>query len=202
MLVLKDEITLRKSDHTYWMGGRYVPGVTEIIKFFLRTYYPPNIDFQIERGREAHRCIELLELGKLDPFSVDPNVQPYLTSYERLRDRMKPKIKNLESRLYNEARDYCGTMDATWVIKGVEILVDYKTGIPQFPDVEYQLGAYDNCLPKNPGRKRAAIHLMGDGSEAKLIMMKEPLAGALFNGLAANYHFLIDSNRVKIPMAA
>lgn len=198
MIVLNGELNLRAGDHTYWKDGVRVPGVSEILKHFGFYFYPRGIEFQMDRGKEAHRCLHILSRGgQLDPFTMDPAVEPYVRSWERLRDRLDFRVIQSEALVYNALRRYAGTLDAVWELDGVEVLVDYKTG-DVIPATELQLGAYDECLKKNARRRRAAVRLMGDGSEARIEWMKEKQAGGLFNGLAANYHFKMSQGLIRI----
>jgi len=201
MLVLNSEVVLRQPEHVYIVtaDGRREPGVTEILKHFGYFYFPPGIEYQMARGTEVHRCIYLLEQGKLDPFSLDPVIEPYVRSYERLKARLKFRVPHAETVVWNEPRRYAGCLDAIWEIKGEEIPVDYKTGESPLPWWELQIAAYTECLPpaKKP-RRRASVQLRPDGSEARVIWYDaSPLAGALFNGLAANYHWKLDKGLVK-----
>lgn len=200
MFVLKNEIILKEEDHTYWTTQgvpRREPGVTEILKHFGFIYYPKGIEFQMERGKEVHRCIELLEKNKLDVFSVDPAIQPYLSSFERLRDKMKWRLKYAETCVWNDSRRFCGTLDALWIIKGEEIIADYKTSETISSWVKMQLGGYDAAIDDDIPRRRCAVQLMADGSVAQVHWFNDGPEKALFKGLASNFHWKIQHKMIR-----
>lgn len=161
----------RESDHTYWLDGRRLYGVTEVLK--AAGLLPPFGDeWAAERGSAVHLACKYLARGELDWDSVDQRIEPYVRAYERFLKDTRFEAWKVEEALYH-ADDadqlpwYAGTFDAygNWPDVGVSV-IDLKTG----GKAKYhapQLSAYRQLILEagwKPPEHRVVLHLSADGN--------------------------------------
>lgn len=149
------DLVFRESDHTYWLGGEQIPGVTTILKPVTGYDGIPKwiLDKAAERGTAVHYVTELHDLGTLDYASVDDELIPYLTAYMAFLDAVKPKIITVESRVFHPVLKYAGTEDREMVINGFLSSLDIKTCAEMQASTGPQTAAYMEA--KNHGRSAA-----------------------------------------------
>lgn len=103
--------TFHESTHSYFVDGRRVPSVTQIL-FDLGEISEFSTWNELARdvGTAVHACCALLP-DKLDFAEVDPRALPYVLSYLEWESRGNYTIKAKEQRGYNKYFGYAGTFD-------------------------------------------------------------------------------------------
>lgn len=113
---------------------------------------PKGLRSATERGTLVHDAAEEYALTGTKP-SVEPDIQPYLDSFDRWLQRFGPTYHATEVAVYHPEYGYAGTADTFLDIDGVRYIADYKTndtavdadGKPTTPypeQVGLQLAAY------------------------------------------------------------
>lgn len=75
------------STHTYTIGGRSVPSVTEIVGLLTAQRYDSGTNQAVmrqaaQRGTLVHECTELIDYGiPLDEIEIVPELAPYVQAY-------------------------------------------------------------------------------------------------------------------------
>lgn len=139
-------LTFREEDHSYWLGNRRLPGVTETIS---RLAPHRQVDeWYLQRGSAVHAAVALSLQGELDPESVDPRIQGRIDSVMKfIRDTaLTPML--LETKLASVRYQFAGTLDFLGTTPdGLKILADWKGSL--CPQVEPQMGAYHLLLQES-----------------------------------------------------
>ena len=169
-------ITLDEDSHKYTVDGEPVPSVSEITRFISREIYGEISQYTLEnaaaRGTKVHKATESLDhYGSVE---ADEETAPYLEAYIKFRREHKVKWIHIEWMLdYKD--QFCGTLDRTGEIDGVETLVDIKTS-SSLQKVLYtaQLSLYMMLARENgyEPKKMLILHLMKDGNY-KLVELQE-----------------------------
>lgn len=160
--------TFDPKEHIYRLDGVVLPSVTQILEDvgFI------NSDFYTEearvRGQRVHLLCQFFDEGD---YSVGEarqfNLDGYVESWRKLKERMAFKILEIEKPGYHPILKYAGTPDRVAILGNRGCVLDFKTGDEEFWH-PYQSAAYDAMLPPVASglRKRMGIHLHSDGSMA------------------------------------
>ena len=162
--MLNGEIKFLDEDHSYWLGEKRLPSVTQLMK--------PLFDFEwinkevLERksaiGSAVHKATEIFDLGLQFESDLHPLVQPYFEAYQKFTDEIKPTWQGIEERVHNKSLGYAGTLDRFGVIQGEESLLDIKCVATVSAGAFVQCSAYAEARG-NPNAKRFALQLKPDG---------------------------------------
>jgi hypothetical protein len=131
--------------HTYRIGDRVVPGVTDTIRNAgLIDDYAYSYAAAAERGRTVHVLCELDDKGTLDESTVPMEMQGYLSAWRRFRT--EAHVSRIEWRgdnMHSTALHYAGRIDrlVTFRQKQIKHVLDIKTGVPA-PWHRIQTAAY------------------------------------------------------------
>jgi hypothetical protein len=201
MIVENDEIILQQPEHVYreTKSGIVLPGVTTILKakgWIDDRWYNETARL---RGTAVHLAIHFLEKGTLDPFSIDPVVEPYIQSYEGFKAISGFRVVYHEKLVFHPIYRYAGSLDAVGILNGQEVILDYKTGEVQ-PWAALQLAAYNACLPPSSTgglRKRFGLRLFGDGSPARLEPFTDPMDEQVFFADVGSYYSMLKKGVIK-----
>jgi hypothetical protein len=173
-------LSLDTASHTYRLGSRVLPSVTQalsVIESFDRV--PPDI---LERARlfgaHVHQAVDLFNRGDLDEESLDPQLSPRLGQYKKFLADTGFVVTHTEQRVANASIGYAGTLDILGRLFRSSALIDLKSGaVPK--SVGPQTAAYDNALPTHlRPQKRFALQLGDDFY--RLIRCKEPADFSIF----------------------
>lgn len=158
---------LRESDHTYWLDGQQVPGVTSILAplsnfdFVSAEVLQAAADF----GTAVHLACELDDLGTLDEEQLDPALAPYLSAWRKFSAEHKVQWTAIEELVYHQSLRYAGKLDRYGVVDGSSAVVDIKSSAALYPSVGPQLAAYLKAIPGAlPLTKRLAVQLRPDAT--------------------------------------
>jgi hypothetical protein len=168
---VRPKIEFDEANHLYFIGGKPMPAVSEILRPLLDfSRIPPDaLEFARERGTAVHKATELHDLGMLDEDSIDDHVRPYLDAWKQFRSDTGFYPTLIEHRVYSETYGYCGTIDRQGVMTKLAgspgALLDIKTPVQLGPAVGIQLAAYQEALRRDGilSPLRFAVQLRNDG---------------------------------------
>lgn len=155
-----------EATHTYTLGGRVLPSVTQVLDTIDSEWKefvdPVALEEAKIRGRHVHRLVELDVRDELDEDSVAPAYQGHLRHWRAFMAETRFKPILAEQRVHHADLGYAGTLDLLGMIGSDFWLVDVKTGtIPR--TVGLQTAAYQvagQSLHKVPFRARRAVLLL------------------------------------------
>jgi len=138
------DITFTSDTHTYTVDGVVKRSVTQMLKDagIIGEYLCD--DYYRDRGTRTHDACTLLAQGWITVDMVDDDIEPFVTTFQRLLKRMGLKYKAADVIGYNSKLDYCGSLDMLVSdIEGRETLLELKTGeFPMWGGL--QLAAYES----------------------------------------------------------
>lgn len=160
---MRETLTFHEEDHSYWLGERRLPGVTETIS---RLAPHRDVDeWYLQRGSAVHAAVALSLQGELDPESVDPRIQGRIDSVMQfIRDTALTPVL-LETKLVSTRHQFAGTLDFLGKTpSGEHILADWKGSLSS--QVELQMGAYFLLLTeaKHTCSQAVAVETHDDGT--------------------------------------
>lgn len=159
---MKPEFDFDAATHTYWLDGRRLPSVTQMIQALLPM--PPVDDYYLQRGSATHHGCHLFDQGRLDWSTVDPEIEPRIRAWEKFRREFPCTIKANEERFAHPRLSYAGTIDR--MLDADDLIVcDLKNSVS--PHVELQLAFYSMLWLENRKEKvqsAVAVELLEDGN--------------------------------------
>jgi hypothetical protein len=169
------EFSFDANRHLYLVQGRPVPSVTQVLHSAgLEANYsmvPPEV---LERkriiGQFVHEATQYLDEGSLDLASVDPELQPYISAYQRFLRESGFQTQLIEHRVVGSIGGMLcgGTVDRVGSMNGQLWIIDLKCVDRLYPGFALQTAGYELLLPKPlvPPFKytRAVLQLRPDGS--------------------------------------
>lgn len=154
----------RGEDHSYWLDGRKLESVTEILERSGISDYRWSNEDAMTRGRYVHTATEMIDRGTLDWSILDDTLRPYCEAYQRFIEDKRPEILLSEKPMYHAVYLYAGKPDRVLKMDGVVSLIDFKTGVPNRATA-IQVAAYKElAAPYFHCRKCFSLHLRDDGS--------------------------------------
>jgi hypothetical protein len=125
--------------HTYYHGGKEVPGVTSILKAVgLSKDYSTVDTFYRDRGIAVALAIELFLKGTLDEKTIDPAIQPYYDGFRRYWDKHASKPVGIEAHNGDEDLWFAGKVDLITATR----IIDWKCSKSHDPVAELQGEGY------------------------------------------------------------
>jgi hypothetical protein len=161
--------------HLYLVHGNPVPSVTQVLHSAgLSADYSMVSPEVLERkriiGEYVHKATQYLDEGCLDLETVDPEIQGYLTGYEKFIRESSFRPQLVEHRLVGRINGMLcgGTIDRTGSMAGKLWIIDLKCIERLYPAFALQTAGYELLVPKPvvPPFKyeRAVLQLRRDGS--------------------------------------
>jgi hypothetical protein len=146
--------------HTYTLNGERLPSITQILKGegFIDTAF--FTEYGRDRGSIVHRITHWHDTGELDPESVDPALEGYLSAWRKFRAESGFKPYIIEQPMASEVYRFAGTPDRIGVMDGDDAIPEIKTGEVQ-PWTGLQTAAQEILYGKRA--KRYAVRLTEDG---------------------------------------
>ncbi len=172
---MTDALTLDAATHTYSIGARVLPSVTQVGDWIDAYAGVPRhvLEAAADRGRAVHLACELDDLGELG--SMPDAIAPYVEAWRRLREEAGAAMLAVEAMVADELHGYAGTLD--WCghltrLRGVRpteiCIIDRKATASLLPSVGPQtagyLGAWNRSHPEQKAKRRFAAHLRADGT--------------------------------------
>lgn len=161
--------------HKYYLDGKEVPSVSEIIRFAHREVYedpnPALMDIAADRGSRVHRaCQELDESGTTE---ADEDIAGYINAYIKFREEHEVEWKGIEEIIHGGTAggEFAGTLDRWGTLDGKRVILDIKTSskITKKHQLLYamQMTAYWLGLmfyPTELPNELVILHLKSDGT--------------------------------------
>lgn len=125
------EIRFDEAAHKYYVGDREIPGVSFLMEHMGVKPGLFRLDpFYAIRGRYIHKACHLDMQGKLDDSTIDPQIMGYVDAWRKFRALTQAKMHSMETLVYSEDWQYCGTYDFLgWINDGATLtLLDIKSG--------------------------------------------------------------------------
>lgn len=144
MTELASRVVYRDNDHTYWLDGRRLPSVTELLRKHgiapsLGAVPQELLNAKAERGTYVHSEIEtFLETGE---YGVSDEFQDFL-------QLVLPMAKNWSAEVMVATEQYAGRCDLIGMTEDGFIIVDTKTGSVDMNSVAWQCSMYANAMPE------------------------------------------------------
>ena len=169
-----DRIEFRADDHTYWLDGRRVYSVTQILEHWSGMQDVPDeiLIPAAQRGTNVHEATHLDDLDDLnEEWAASIGVLGYVMAWRKFRRERKFTPSLREHRVYHVAHNYAGTLDAAGsmeILVGRKhrqidgVLVDIKSGV-QDPVAKMQTAAYAAPLGRTI-KHRGCAYLHADGT--------------------------------------
>lgn len=166
-------MVFREDDHSYWLGNRRLPSVTQIlgeqgIADFNRPHFTEDVK---ERGRLVHKMIALDVEEALDDDTVDPFLQPYLDGWRKFLAESGAIVEFWERPCCDPDLGFAGTLDGIVMLPNQpgakrRTVLDVKRAL--YASAGPQVSAYARCAralyDKPVLFDRKALVLPGDGS--------------------------------------
>jgi hypothetical protein len=147
-------LTFFPTTHEYWLDGRRVPSVTEILKATgVSTIFDElgamterirgAIEFKRDLGSALHADIHSFDDGDLAWETVDERVLPYLEAWTIFRENTGLRPLARERVVFDPTLNVCGTLDGIFESpSGGNVLIDVKVGDPKSAACHLQTGGY------------------------------------------------------------
>ena len=189
---MTDVLTFEEVTHTYRIGGRVVPSVTQVIRDVLApdeyVGVPLHVlDHAAKRGRAVDRMIELDLKGELDPDSLHPELMPYWNAWQAFPARQvwgsgEPPI--CQGMVSSPERGFAGTFDI--YLPKQHALIDIKATAQVPRAVGVQTAAYVAAF-NHGSPARYCLHVTPTG--CKLIPLTDKSDSADFLAALRVYHW-------------
>lgn len=167
------QLILREEDHTYWLGKRRIPSVSEVIQPVCNFdgVHVDILERKQEIGKNVHLLCEWFDLKKkIDARSIDPALKPYFEAYKDFVKKMKPKWTIVEKRDWHRTLGYAGTPDRYGHLQAMGMdrwMIDLKCVAKVSPATGLQTAAYCELVHQaepTTHARRAAVQLKPDGT--------------------------------------
>jgi hypothetical protein len=103
------ELVFREEDHSFWLGDRRLPSVTQILSNFIPRFQCDV--WYLERGKAVHKATEFYDKGTLDPESVDPQIEGYVRAWIKFREDYHFTPDFIEHKTHHPIYGYAGIID-------------------------------------------------------------------------------------------
>lgn len=195
-------LLFREEDHTYWLGERRLPSVSEVLAPVQNFDGIPEsvLERKSAIGKAAHLACQIIDEGDdVDPDSLDPVVEPYVDAWRLFVAENKPSFEIIERQLFDETLGYAGTPDRYGSMHGAKWVLDLKTVVTISQATALQTVAYRKLIApcvneREPLIKRGAVQLMPNG-RYKLHEFKDTADWAVFQSLLNIKHWSLRNGK-------
>lgn len=123
-------LDFNEETHSYTLGGKPVPSVTEIVGLLTaRKYADTNaalLQQAQRRGTVVHELCEMLDCGvEPEELDIEPELVGFVNAYLAFLRDYRPEWEWIEKPVWT--LDYAGRIDRVGVIDGETAIVDIKT---------------------------------------------------------------------------
>ncbi len=136
--------TFNPDGHWYYIGGRPVPSVTQVINEVLPGAVWKADEYFLGRGTAVHACAALIARGI--PFEHDPAIDGQVRACRKFFKDMKLEVYHVEGQIYSERYQYAGTLDLQCRINGRNTILDWKSALSEVAEI--QVGGYGVTCPQ------------------------------------------------------
>ena len=167
---MASKLIFDEEKHVYSLEGRYLPGVSSILKKAGLVDLSGIPEEVLERARNfgiaVHKACELEDLGTLDIASLSEYVVPSLEAWRKFKVDAKVEVEEIEMPVYSQRWWYAGKLDRVIVMDGKRLLVDIKSSSSVYPSMKIQLAGYKIAFEELSGAKirgRLIVQLLPNG---------------------------------------
>lgn len=177
--------------HEYLLNGERLPSVTGIIGAVIPGFQASQ--WHMDRGTATHHGCRLLDEGRLDWTSVDPEIKPRIEAWKAFNSTLDINTETIaiELPMASSVYRFAGTCDRIYRNGDGITIIDIKSTIE--PQVRLQLGAYSLLFvaPK-VARQAGAVECRADGTYKTLWLNSRELKRAeqQFLALLTVYNFM------------
>lgn len=174
MIATANDLVFDAEQHKYWIGGREIPSVTQILDDLAIADYsrlPPTVrDESLLRGAQVHEALHYYFEGDLDESSLPEEYRGYFQAAMAWCAEVGLSGQEIELKGYVAVPEYCGRLDLEGDLMVPRVgrrrcLVDWKTGVCM-PWVRLQTAAYARFFANPATRYRVSVELHKDGTFA------------------------------------
>ena len=141
------KVTFREEDHSYWVEGKQVPSVNQILTK-LKVYDYGDLDpWYAERGTAVHKATELWDIEQLNPLTLDSQISGYVDGWIKFRKvHADIMFTGIEMVIYNDVFRYAGTVDRLCIKNNVPFVLDIKTSKQKAKWHSLQIDGYQRAI--------------------------------------------------------
>lgn len=158
--------TFNEERHEYFLNGRRLPSVTEVLKPITDGYLsrcpPHHLERKRQIGAAVDAAITLDVLGTIDEESVwAASWAGYFMAWRDFLMEKNPVILSVQRRVYHPQWEFAGTIDLEIMSDDWYSITDVKCTYDLHPAVKLQTAAYKEMVPE--ATKRHSLLLREDG---------------------------------------
>lgn len=153
-------------EHRYWLDGRPVPSVTQVLAGAGLVDWTYCNDYARERGSLVHKAVAIELRGGLDWSSVPEEFHPYISAELQAIEDLGAEVVDSERLLVSKLHGCAGTLDRVVRVNGDLWLWDLKTG-PVVPAYALQTAAYADMYQEETAqriKRRYGLRANSDGT--------------------------------------
>jgi len=133
-------LRFNESDHTYWWGEEYVPGVNSIFRDLGLIDTTFMSEDGAARGKRRHRLLEAHIQSKVVDWSDEDHF--ILFGWEEFAADFGVHVEYQELPLYHSLAHYAGTPDMAGELAGEKWIIDFKMSASAYPWHQLQTALY------------------------------------------------------------
>lgn len=162
-----------EADHTYWLEGRRVTGITEALEGCGLRSKPPqgaiaNFEYAGKRGSIVHKMRHLSDIGERENYDFDESLLGYLDAWDAFKKHYGLDVLFSEKPLVHPIYQFGGTPDCAGFSSrlGKLVVVEAKTSAKLEDWIGLQLAGQMLLLQDVAGmaiEKRLVVRLESDG---------------------------------------
>ena len=122
-------ITFDEATHTYTIGGKVVPSVTQMLDVLTYETYgkidKAVLEYASKRGTAVHEAT--VDYDLTDSAEVDAEIEPYIEAYAQFVNDFSPNYFGIEEIVTDEEHRYAGTVDRYGMMNKRLFILDIKT---------------------------------------------------------------------------
>ncbi len=192
-------IIFDEAAHTYTLGDRRLPSVTQALKQLTDAEYrhvdASVLDRAAVLGRAVHKVIELDLRDNLDEDSLSDALPPYLAQWREFRALSGFEALLSERIVHSERYGFAGTLDLFGRLNGRYVLIDAKRTAAVPRTAGPQTAAYETALRESSPSAtwlaqpidRYALHLTPE--HWRLVPFKDPSDSRVFLSALTVYNW-------------
>jgi hypothetical protein len=180
------------ASHTYTVGGRRLPSVTEVLSILDEFEGIPKrvLENARDRGARLHRAIDLFNRDDLDMDSLDDEIRPLVLAWAQFLKDTGAVVIASEQPVFHPQHRYAGTPDVVLAWKNGIAVPDIKATWAVPRSVGAQTAAYAEAIWASSGSRgrrptRYCIHMKNGAYN--LVPRDDPADWSLFLS-ALNIH--------------
>lgn len=163
-------LTFDEDTHRYFIKGKPVPSVTQVLEPFQKLEGIPSMVLEQarERGSFVDKAIHLMIHKNLEWSRLDTALVPYVTAARKFIAENEVRILASKYKVFDPDALVAGELDVLGLMKNRTWVFDWKATAEKSRTWGPQTAAYDRLYRRNLGGTRefarAAVQLFDDGT--------------------------------------